>query len=205
MRTLLTVGVCAVLLSGVASARDLGRLGQVFPVAEQDLMLELKAKLSAWEAEGGAQRMQAESRAAVDRFVDGPPRIATVGKAVERRVFYYTPEAVSPVTIWNQHDELIVARGARVNVLEDTSLSKPIMFFDADDRGQVEAAKRLVDVYPRAVLILVGGSPSGMMQELQRPVFYDLHGFMTEKIGVQAVPAVVVQEGLRLRVTEVPL
>jgi len=53
--------------------------------------------------------------------------------------------------------------------------------------------------------ILVGGSYVGLMKSWGTPVFYDQEGTLVRKLGISAVPAIVSQEGLRLRIDEVGL
>ena len=43
------------------------------------------------------------------------------------------------------------------------------------------------------------------MQSWQRPVYYDQHGLLTAKFGIRQVPALVSQEGMRLRIDELEI
>jgi len=61
----------------------------------------------------------------------------------------------------------------------------------------------LIDVYNgRVKPILVGGSYIQVMKNWQIPVFYDQQGLLVRKLGIAAVPAIVSQEGSRLRIDE---
>lgn len=51
--------------------------------------------------------------------------------------------------------------------------------------------------------ILVGGSYLDLMKAWNRQVFYDQEGALVRKLGITAVPAIVSQEGNRLRIDEV--
>ena len=50
--------------------------------------------------------------------------------------------------------------------------------------------------------ILVGGSYLALMQSWHVPVYYDQQGLLTRRLGITQVPALVSQEGLRLRIDE---
>ena len=53
--------------------------------------------------------------------------------------------------------------------------------------------------------ILIGGAPLKLMREWKREVFFDQGGVLSRKFLLQQVPAVVTQDGKRLRVDEVRL
>lgn len=56
-------------------------------------------------------------------------------------------------------------------------------------RGQVKA-------------ILTAGSYLDLMKAWRTPVYYDQQGVLTRRLGIEQVPALVSQEGKRLRVDE---
>ena len=53
--------------------------------------------------------------------------------------------------------------------------------------------------------ILIGGAPLKLMREWKREVFYDQGGALSKRFSIAQSPAVVTQEGKRLRVDEVRL
>ena len=50
--------------------------------------------------------------------------------------------------------------------------------------------------------ILTGGSYLDLMKAWQLPVYYDQLGLLTQRLGIRQVPALVSQEGKRLRIDE---
>jgi conjugal transfer pilus assembly protein TraW len=52
-------------------------------------------------------------------------------------------------------------------------------------------------------VILTGGSYLELMRQWKRPVFYDQQGALTEKLGIRHVPALVSQEGNKLKIEEI--
>jgi conjugal transfer pilus assembly protein TraW len=53
-------------------------------------------------------------------------------------------------------------------------------------------------------VILTGGSYLDLMRRWKRPVFFDQQGTLTEKLGIRHVPALVTQDGKRLKIEEIP-
>ena len=66
----------------------------------------------------------------------------------------------------------------------------------AVEQAKVDAA------YNEVKVILTGGSYLDLMRRWQRPVFYDQQGNLTTKLGIRQVPALVTQDGRRLRIDE---
>ena len=86
------------------------------------------------------------------------------------------------------------------------SLSKRLLFFDARDRRQVARARELMARYDGKVKpILTGGSYLDLMKAWRIPIYYDQQGTLTRRFGIHQVPAIVSQEGARLRIDEVVL
>jgi conjugal transfer pilus assembly protein TraW len=101
---------------------------------------------------------------------------------------------------------LLFPAGTRKNPLEVVSLPKRLLFFDARDRRQVARVRELVATYEgRVKPILTGGSYLDLMRAWRTPVYYDQQGVLTRRLGIQQVPALVSQEGQRLRIDEMVL
>ena len=101
---------------------------------------------------------------------------------------------------------ILVPAGTTINPLDRVGLSRPLIFFDARDKSQVAFAKRFLDA--RAGLakpILVGGSYFDLMKLWDTPVYFDQQSALIRKLGIKHVPAIVVQEGKRLRIDEIAL
>ena len=90
--------------------------------------------------------------------------------------------------------------------MEVVSLSKHSSSSTARDERQVERARELIERYQGKVKpILVAGSYLALMQRWQLPVYFDQQGALTRKLGITHVPALVSQEGMQLRIDELPL
>jgi conjugal transfer pilus assembly protein TraW len=81
------------------------------------------------------------------------------------------------------------------------ALSQPLLFFDARDAAQVRQARALIERYAGKVKpILTGGSYLELMRRSGMRVYYDQQGALTGRLGITEVPALVTQEGKRLRI-----
>ena len=200
----IAIFVAAAVMSSGARAQDLGVIGPVYPIAEPSLLEVILSKLREAESSGVLERLQRDAQAKVTREIERPAPVARITKTTRPRSFYYDPSIVVPYAITDADGRVIVAPGTRVNPLDTVSLSKMLVFIDARDAAQVGRAKQLLDERGgRVKVILTGGSYLDLMRRWRRPVFYDQEGSLTEKLGIRHVPALVSQEGKRLRVDEI--
>ena len=204
-RRLATAVVVATVATVPARAHDLGVIGPVYPIAEPSLLEVILGQLRAAEQDGTLARLQRDSQARARRAVDDPAPVAGLGRARQARRFHHDPSIVVQEAILDSDGRVIVPPGTVANPLDTVRLSQALLFFDARDREQVEQARKLVDARRGQVkVILTGGSYLDLMRRWQRPVFYDQQGALTTRLGIRHVPALVTQDGRRLRIDELP-
>lgn len=180
-------------------------IGPVYPIAEPSLLEVILGRLRVAEQDGTFARLQRDAQARVRRAVDDPAPVAGLARARQARHFHHDPSIVVQQAILDSNGRVIVPPGTVVNPLDTVRLSQALLFFDARDREQVEQARRLVDARRGQVkVILTGGSYLDLMRRWQRPVFYDQQGALTTQLGIRHVPALVTQDGRRLRIDELP-
>jgi conjugal transfer pilus assembly protein TraW len=205
MRTFVLVlaGLCASL---PAVAEHLGAIGPTYPIQETDFLDLIQSRLRGKERSGELARLQDQARDRAVKSVQNPKPVAGVKRTEIARTFYYDPSFVLDHNILDADGRVLFPAGTRKNPLEVVGMSTHLVFFDARDSAQVARAKALIDQYGgRVKPILVGGSYLDLMQRWKRPVFYDQDGALVRKLGIGHVPALVSQEGLRLRVDEIVL
>lgn len=189
-----------------AQATNLGTIGPTYPVAEKNLLDVIMARLRAKEASGELKRHELEARDRAAYAVNNPRPVDGLRRALAARTFYFDPTFTLQSNVVDGTGAVLFPAGTRKNPLEVVSLSKHLLFFDARDPGQVARARELIEHYQGKVKpILVGGSYLDLMKRWNKPVFYDQDGTLVRKFGIAAVPAIVSQEGQRLRIDEVPV
>jgi conjugal transfer pilus assembly protein TraW len=138
--------------------------------------------------------------------VQRPPPVPGLRPTETARTFYVDPSFTLERNIVDAEGRLLFAAGTRKNPLEVVSLSKQLLFFDARDPRQVARARALMTRYEgRLKPILTGGSYLELMQAWRVAVYFDQQGTLTQRFGIRQVPALVSQEGLRLRIDEMLL
>jgi conjugal transfer pilus assembly protein TraW len=186
-----------------ARAMDLGVIGPTYEISEPHLLQMIEQRLRAKERSGELGRLEAQVRERGIATVKNPPPVTGLRATETVRTFYFDPSFTLDRNILGPQGELLFAAGTRKNPLEVVSLSRHLLFFDARDPRQVGRARQLIALYQgRVKPILVGGSYLDLMQSWHLPVYYDQQGLLTRRLGITQVPALVSQEGRRLRIDE---
>lgn len=197
------VATAVMLACQLGYAIDLGVIGPVYVITEPSLIEAIQNKLREMQASGGLERLQRESQSRIRREVEQPAPVAGITRATRARSFHFDPSIEVPYPILDNDGRVLVAPGTRVNPLDTVSLSRPLLFLDARDSVQLERAQRLlVDRKGQLKLILTGGSYLDLMRRWKLAVFYDQQGHLTTQLGIRHVPALVTQDGKRLRIDE---
>ena len=190
-------------LPPIATAEHLGVIGPVYEIAEPNLLDVILAKLRDAQSSSVLARLQQDAQRNAKRAIEEPAPVSSVTRTTRARSFFHDPSIVVPYAITDAEGKVIVAPGTRVNPLDTVSLSKTLLFFDSRDGTQVKRARSLLNQQPGKVkLILTGGSYLELMRRWQVPVFYDQNGVLVAKLRIQHVPALVSQDGRRLRIDE---
>lgn len=205
-RTPALIGLLLLTLPPASPAVSLGTIGPTYPIREENLLTFIQQRLQEKQQSGELAKLEDEARRRSVAAVENPAPVPGLGPAEESRTFYFDPTYTLDHNIFDDRGKLLFAAGTRKNPLEVVSLSKHLLFFDARDRRQVAKARELIDFYGgRVKPILVGGSYLELMKAWHMPVFYDQRGVLTRRLGIAHVPALVSQQGLRLRIDEFTL
>tara|TARA_B100001105_G_scaffold190058_1_gene154289 strand:+ start:7172 stop:7801 length:630 start_codon:yes stop_codon:yes gene_type:complete len=194
------------IVGGKAGAVDLGTIGPTYEIGEPHLLAFIEQRLREKERSGELQRLAESARARGIDTVRQPPPVEGLRTTERPRTFYVDPSFTLDRNITDPQGRLMFAAGTRKNPLEVVSLSRHLLFFDARDPRQVKHARELSGRYAgRIKPILTGGSYLDLMKAWRIPVYYDQAGTLTRRFGIRQVPALVSQDGLRLRIDELGL
>lgn len=199
------VATIMVLLMALALGAPLV-VGPHYPVEEPDMLAWIERRLAAQQASGALAAKVDAAIANAQRTLAQPVPLAHITRARTGRTVFMDPSYTAPRTITSPAGAVIVAAGTRVNPLATVSLSRPLIFFDGRDADQAAFAKRFIDSRDGSARpVLTGGSYFDLMRHWQIPVYYDQQGLLVQRFGIRHVPAIVAQDGLRLRIDEIAL
>lgn len=198
------VALLSVSLSSATRASDHGVVGQTFPIVEPDLLATIEAKLQRLQANGDIDRMNAAFARRAEARVRRPKPVAGITPATEARTWAYDPTITIERDVQDQKGNYIARLGQTVNPLDFTAVTQALVFVDGDNKAEMAwATTQYSDL--KAKIILVSGSPLEEMTARQRRFYFDQEGRLTGKLGIRHTPAVAVQDGRVMKLSEIKL
>ena len=198
------VALLSVSLSSATRASDHGVVGQTFLIVEPDLLATIEAKLQRLQANGDIDRMNAAFARRAEARVRRPKPVAGITPATEARTWAYDPTITIERDVQDQKGNYIARRGQTVNPLDFTAVTQALVFVDGDNKAEMAwATTQYSDL--KAKIILVSGSPLEEMTARQRRFYFDQEGRLTGKLGIRHTPAVAVQDGRVMKLSEIKL
>lgn len=200
--TLIILCICqnSIAEDSIKQIKDYGVKGHVFEIKEESMLDMIKDRLAKAESSGVLKKMQKQFQEKVKARLLKPKAVGGISRTVEPRIFHVDPTYTQSKDIKDAEGNILIPAGATVNPLEELNWGEPLIFIDGEDREQIDwAAKR------QGKIVLVNGSVLELSNEISRAVYFDQGGSLTDKFGIQHTPAIVGQEGLRLKIEEVKL
>lgn len=189
-------------LCQLSLASDVGVVGRTYSIIEVDFMEMVQQRLSQEQHSPSWQEKQKNAIRTISKHVLRPSPVA-IGVTEVPRIFYYDPTIIVPDDIKNAEGHVIVKAGTRVNPLEYVHLYQTLLFFNADDVQQLCWAKRTEKRLDQAAkFILTQGNIRKASRGFQQAVYFDQFGWLVKKLGIEHVPAVVVEADRKLEIRE---
>ena len=181
-----------------ASGKDLGVHGKLYEIREEDMLSYVRRKAGEIDMQALRESME---RKLEESYAQHSLVSLDVPSATEERVRYVDPSVNVQNPLYDHTGKMISPAGV-VNPLDHVSLSKSILVLREDQvkRALEETGKR----GEKPILILTDGDIR-RASSLAGQTVYKATPFMLRRLGVEKTPALVTQEGKKLRVKEVVL
>lgn len=187
-------------------AKDLGKHGATFKIAEEDIIEYIEKKLRALSHSGELEKHKQILQTSAKEKIARPTPVTGLYKAEEDKTFYHDPTYILQENIKDHEGKIIHYAGEQINPLDTVSLTENLLFIDGDDKKQIDYLLHLITSSDKAFkVILVNGSPLSLEEELKLPIYFDQAGSITKKLGIERVPSRVEQDGRFLKINEVKL
>lgn len=187
-----------------ARAADLGVIGQVYPIAETDLLTLIQKKLKVMQATGEIRAANETLKRRTLAYVNEPVPVIGITHTQIKRTNLFDPTITVSKNIYDQTGQLIVKAGTKVNPLAKMKLHEVLLFIDGSDKREVRWAVSQDKKYKgRDKIILVKGPVINLMKQLKIRLYFDQKGLLTSYFHIKHVPAILFQKGLRLEIDEV--
>jgi len=191
-------------LPTVVCAKSLGVYGRTYDIVEVDALEQIMADLRAKQADGTIDRVNKEMQERAKQYAHRP-KGTMLPTAEERRTHYFNPAVTYTQPIVDADGRVLFPTGTTVNPLDYMQMTKPWVFFDADQEDQKAWVHNLIKDRPYAYsLVMINGDVIETMKSWQTRIYFDQYGKYVEKLDLQTLPAVMYQQGKVLRIDEIP-
>ncbi|MCZ2152431.1 MAG: type-F conjugative transfer system protein TraW [Bryobacterales bacterium] len=195
--------IASLFMIAATSVSAAEQIGPIYPIAEPHMLQEIMRVLREKERSGELAKLQREAIARSKRSAEEPKPVEGLTRTSTARTFYWDPTVRAPKTITDPQGRVVVQAGTAVNPLDHVSMTEHLLFFDGRDQEQVAKAAEVITKYEgRVKAILVGGPVLELTRKWKFQVYFDQGGYIVRKLGIKQVPALVTQDGRRLRIDE---
>ncbi len=208
----------SLLIASSATAQSLGVVGQVYSIAEPDLLRFIHARLALFQREGKLTQLQHRMVQQARQAILTPTPVAGVTTTQHARTFTFTPRYTVKQTRYDAQGHVLLLKGTTINPLDPKNVAAVApfahaphfdqvwLFFNGREANQVRwaqtQAKALSAKHQRFKLILTAGNVATASKQLGR-VYFDLDGTLCHHFGIHTVPARLHQTGDHLVIEEV--
>ncbi|WP_233419029.1 conjugal transfer protein TraW [Rickettsia tamurae] len=202
-------------VSGSVLGVELGKQGTTYEVVEEGFVSMIKNRLSMLDLQQHQEEMLRTAR----RQVLEPAPVVGIRATSKPRKFWYDPSFTLTEDIKLPDGKILHKERTKVNPLDHMVFDRELIFIDGRSQEQMEwLKKRLEDTKAKNKeknnnennnleirIILVGGKILELQEEIGRTLYFDQAGELTNKFGIEQVPAIVVQDGKRLKISEIKI
>ena len=182
------------LLCMQVEAEDLGIFGETFEIQEKDLLEQILFKLRTLQESGQFEREKEKVVRRVKDMILHPTKVEGIDHSQKTREYKFDPTITVKRDLYNHRKLIFAKKGEKFNPLDRLSLTKSLLFIDGEEEKQIQWALRKVEANERSKIILINGYPFNLQEKLRRDIFFDQHGILIKKLGIQHVPAIVFQK-----------
>lgn len=177
------------LLTGSVTAADLGTWGDLWPVAEPDMLTVIESRLKALAQSGEMDKKMVEFKARVVRNSQRPAPVEGIKKADKYEQRWFDPSIKLTEDLKDQNGVLFARKGQVLNPLKTVPFMQTLYFINGDDPDQVAWMKRQVPETFISKIILVKGSVPDTSAALDSRIYFDQNGVLSQRFGLTSVPA----------------
>lgn len=184
-----TILFVAVIAFSPVAAKDLGTWGELYPIAEQDMLTTINTRLQAMQDSGELDMQQEAYKKQIIEKSLRPDPVSGLTIARENRTHYINPSMIVAEDVADHQGRVFAHKGDVVNPLDTVPFNQTLYFIDGDNPAHLawmKAQKPATMVYR---VILVNGDIREATNALDERIFFDQKGTMSRRFELTAVPA----------------
>lgn len=198
------IPIFSLLIASISYADDLGTIGDVYAIRENDLLSVLQSRVQSIQMNGQWQTIQNEMQKRAQGYRDRPHPIAGISRASESKTWLFDPSITLSHDVISPDGRRLALAGTHINPLNTIKLTKTLIFIDGDDNSQLSwLINQIRELKKTVKVILVRGSLLNIEKAIHQPIYFDQGGRLVSKFNIKHVPASVSQQGDRLKISEI--
>ncbi|GJI56960.1 conjugal transfer pilus assembly protein TraW [Rodentibacter sp. JRC1] len=179
-----------IFLSLSVSAKDLGKIGDVWAIQEQNLLSLIDELLKAeFEGKSEAEIQEEVKKRVTENALRPPPVILPVAKVDSMRSF--DPSYTVERDLADHKGQVFAHKGQVVNPFDTVPFARTLVFIDGDDEKQIEWLKSFKPETEIVKIILLNGDLREATEKLDVDLYFDQNGALVNRFGIKAVPSVI--------------
>ncbi|TCJ20168.1 type-F conjugative transfer system protein TraW [Parasulfuritortus cantonensis] len=183
-------------LTAPCQAVDLGLIGKTYAITEPDFLDEIQAIARQKVESGEWRRIMLDARERARQTLENPVAVEGLRTAKVNRIRRFDPSITLAEDVLDESGRVLFPAGTTVNPADIAPFPGALLLMNGREKAQQAVARRLIARWgDRLKIILVDGSPPQLMREWKRPVYFDQAGAITNRFGIENVPALVTQAG----------
>lgn len=193
-------------LAAASQAAQLGTLGDVWGIAEQNLLTVIENQL-ANTLSGNEEKIQQAWRERITRNAERPEPVQGLTKAEKDTIRTFDPSFTVTKDISDQQGNIFIKKGQKVNPFDITPFNTTLYFIDGDDEKQLAWVENQKPATAINKIILVNGNIKTTAEALNQRIYFDQGGYLVNRFGIKKLPSVVdaMPSQSLLRITEVAI
>ncbi len=186
------------------NAKDFGTQGHVFEIQEVDMLEVIKKRLQHMQSTGELEQMQNEMKVKAIQSANRPKPLEGLSEAMHDRSWHFDPTYILQEDLKDNRGVVFQKAGTKINPLDHQAMPCTLLFIDGDKERHVKWALEIVKNSKQAhKIITINGAPIELMKKHKIQFYFDYHGFLVNRFGLEHVPAMVSQDGDKLLVQEI--
>jgi conjugal transfer pilus assembly protein TraW len=184
-----TLFLLALIASFQVLSEDLGTWGELYPIAEQDMLTTINTRLQAMKDSGELDTQQEAYKKQVIEKSLRPDPVEGLTIARENRTHYINPSMTVAEDLADHQGRIFAHKGDVVNPLDTVPFNQTLYFIDGDNPDHLAWVKRQKPDTAVYRVILVNGDIREATKTLGERIFFDQKGTMSRRFELSAVPA----------------
>jgi conjugal transfer pilus assembly protein TraW len=186
-----------------AYAEDLGIVAKGYSIAEPDMIEWIKSRANTMIKNGEWQQIQNKAISNTKNQILNPPSVIGISDAEITKTWYYKPLIQLKHDLTDTHGH-IIAKAGLYNALRYKPFDTQLLFIDGNNQNQVNwAINHFKNDGVKTKIVLTKGSFINLDKQFKIWFYYDQNGKYTQKLKIKHVPAIVIQDGEQLKISEI--